>query len=251
MKLTALLLELEGTLVETEDIHRRAFNAAFREFGESWLWDEPIYRQLLAVGGGKERIKNYIERVAPDYKERKDFSIFLDSMHKAKNLAFKELIRSEGVVPRRGVMSLIESAKEAKIHLAITTSMTQENVNCILEQAFGNLSLFDVIAYGDSVPLKKPSPDLYVWALEELAVPEEAAFAIEGTPHGVRGALNAGINVVVTLAYYTKDENFDGAIAVLDSLGDKDNPFRCVAGDCMDNAYVTLDLMRKWHENNA
>lgn len=57
----AIIFDVDGTLAETEETHRRAFNHAFREAGLSWCWDQDVYRELLAVTGGKERIRHFIE----------------------------------------------------------------------------------------------------------------------------------------------------------------------------------------------
>ena len=59
--LAALLWDVDGTLAETElDGHRLAFNAAFEEQGLPWRWDGPIYRRLLAISGGRERLSAFL-----------------------------------------------------------------------------------------------------------------------------------------------------------------------------------------------
>ena len=66
--LEALLFDVDGTLADTErDGHRVAFNAAFDEAGLDWTWDEALYGRLLAVTGGKERIRYYLERFNTDF----------------------------------------------------------------------------------------------------------------------------------------------------------------------------------------
>jgi beta-phosphoglucomutase-like phosphatase (HAD superfamily) len=57
--LKALIFDVDGTLAETEMAHLAAFNHAFVEVGLDWRWDVPLYNRLLAVSGGKERIKAY------------------------------------------------------------------------------------------------------------------------------------------------------------------------------------------------
>ena len=56
MNLQALIFDVDGTLAETEELHRRAFNEAFAEAGLDWSWDKALYRELLKTTGGKERI---------------------------------------------------------------------------------------------------------------------------------------------------------------------------------------------------
>ena len=61
MALKALLFDVDGTLADTEETHRQAFNYAFVEFGLKWEWPKPLYRELLVVSGGEERIGHYVE----------------------------------------------------------------------------------------------------------------------------------------------------------------------------------------------
>ena len=56
----AVLFDLDGTLADTEETHRQAFNAAFIEFALWWDWSPPLYASLLKVSGGKERLRHYI-----------------------------------------------------------------------------------------------------------------------------------------------------------------------------------------------
>src|SRR5947208_16938423 len=57
----ALIFDVDGTLAETEEVHRRAFNDAFAYFELPWFWDSGLYRKLLRVSGGKERIRHFID----------------------------------------------------------------------------------------------------------------------------------------------------------------------------------------------
>lgn len=58
--LKALIFDVDGTLVETEDAHRIAFNRAFSEYDLDWVWDTKLYKELLLTTGGKERIFAYL-----------------------------------------------------------------------------------------------------------------------------------------------------------------------------------------------
>ena len=57
--ISALIWDVDGTLSETEETHRAAFNSAFADAGLDWTWDRALYRRLLHVTGGKERVRAY------------------------------------------------------------------------------------------------------------------------------------------------------------------------------------------------
>jgi beta-phosphoglucomutase-like phosphatase (HAD superfamily) len=60
MTLKALIFDVDGTLAETEELHRRAFNETFADFDLPWRWSPRLYGELLKVAGGKERILYYV-----------------------------------------------------------------------------------------------------------------------------------------------------------------------------------------------
>src|SRR5210317_1708461 len=83
-KLRALLLDVDGTLADTErDGHRVAFNQAFADAGLDWEWTVPLYGELLKVSGGKERIHYFIEHWSPDQPAAPDQEIFVRRLHEA------------------------------------------------------------------------------------------------------------------------------------------------------------------------
>ena len=66
-ELRRLLLDSDGTIADTERFGQRvAYNLAFQELGLDWVWSEALYGELLAVAGGKERLRYYLERYRPE-----------------------------------------------------------------------------------------------------------------------------------------------------------------------------------------
>jgi len=53
MMLKAVIFDVDGTLAETEEVHREAFNVVFEQSGLGWYWSPELYRELLKVTGGK------------------------------------------------------------------------------------------------------------------------------------------------------------------------------------------------------
>jgi len=250
MSLQALLFDVDGTLADTErDGHRPAFNAAFREFGLDWDWDVPLYGKLLAVTGGKERMKHYVDTFRPDYEKPTDFDDLVAELHKAKTRHYTAML-AEGNVPMRpGIRRLLLEAMDAGLRLAVATTTTPENVTALLEHSLGRGSSewFEVIAAGDIVPAKKPAPDIYVWALEQMGLKPENCLAFEDSENGIRASCGAELKTIITINDYTRDHDFTGAAVVLTDLGEPDAPAIALSGAWQGQGYVTLESLRVLH----
>ncbi|MEW5771701.1 MAG: HAD family hydrolase [Pseudomonadota bacterium] len=245
--LKALLFDVDGTLADTErDGHRPAFNAAFREFGLDWDWDVALYGKLLAVTGGKERMKYYVDNFRPDYVRPAGFDEMVAELHKAKTRHYTEMLANGGIPLRPGVRRLLAEARAAGLILGVATTTTPENVTALLRHSLAEdgPEWFQVIAAGDIVPAKKPAPDIYVWAMRELGLRPEECLAFEDSENGIRASLGAGLRTVVTVNDYTRDHDFAGALAVLSDLGEADAPFSRL--DREEAGVVDLARIRAW-----
>ena len=92
---------------------------------------------------------------------------------------------------------------------------------------------------------KRPSPEIYEWILEKLRIAPQSCVAIEDSLRGLRSAVNANINVLVTPSIYTKNEDFKEANIVVSSLGEYDEPFNVIKGKTHGNKLVNIDLLNK------
>ena len=245
--LQALLFDVDGTLADTErDGHRPAFNMAFAEAGLDWVWDEALYGKLLAVTGGKERIRYYLDAFNTTFEKPDDFDAFVKGLHEAKTRFYTQLM-AEGKIPLRpGVENLILEARAAGMRLAIVTTTTPANVTALLESTLGPGSedWFEVIAAGDIVPAKKPAPDIYEWALREMKLSPEEAIAFEDSGNGARSSLGAGVKTIVTVNGYTKDDDFTGAALVVDHLGSEQRPLETAGGQAIERGGLDLECIR-------
>ncbi|HID00097.1 MAG TPA: HAD family hydrolase [Piscirickettsiaceae bacterium] len=250
-ELKALLFDVDGTLADTEkDGHRVAFNLAFKQAGLDWYWDEALYGQLLTVTGGKERIKYYLDQFNRDFVKPAHFDEFVKDLHAAKTRFYTQLL-GEGKIPLRpGVARLLNEARTHGYRLAIATTTTPENVTALLQSTLGPASIdwFELIAAGDIVPAKKPAPDIYVWAMEKMALTPAECIAFEDSENGIRSAKEAGLATIITINDYTRDHDFSNAELVLDHMGEPDRPFTVLQGDAQGHHYLNMELVKRVHQ---
>ena len=113
-----LLFDVDGTLADTERHgHRVAFNRAFAEAGLDWVGGVPLYGQLLAVTGGRERMRHYVERFREDYRPPPDFDDLIMRPHAAKTRHYAALVAQAGIPLRPGVRRLLDDARRAGVRL--------------------------------------------------------------------------------------------------------------------------------------
>jgi len=218
-ELKCILWDVDGTLADTErDGHRVAFNMAFEEAGHERIWDTLTYGELLEVTGGKERIKFDIERGdMPDMPYDT-----IAQLHARKTVHYQSLI-AEGRIPLRpGVRRVLEEAYAAGITLGVATTTTPAALDALIEHSLGKewFDRFAVLAAGDIVPAKKPAPDIYTYAMEQLGVNPENTLALEDSENGWKAAHAAQLKCVVTVNDYTRNHDFSGADLVVSELGD-------------------------------
>jgi beta-phosphoglucomutase-like phosphatase (HAD superfamily) len=243
--LKALIFDVDGTLADTErDGHRVAFNQAFEAANLDWNWSVELYGKLLAITGGKERIRHYIEQYCPGFQPPTDLKAFIAGLHAAKTDRYCQLL-AEGSIPlRQGVERLLNEARQAELRLAIATTTTLPNVTVLLEHTLGidSIDWFDIIGAGDIVPAKKPAPDIYDYVLNQMGWSPDECLAFEDSENGLRSATQANLKTVVTINDYTRNHCFEGAALVLDCFGEPDTPFQTLAGNAFDARYFSVEL---------
>lgn len=226
MTLQALIFDVDGTLADTEEAHRQAFNAAFIELELWWDWGPQLYAQLLRVSGGKERIAQYIETLRATPQERARLRPLVSLIHDTKTRIYKELLENFKLPLRPGVAKLIHDARAAGIKLAVASTTTPANVEALLTAALGRgaMGWFTTIAAGDLVASKKPAPDIYRLALQGLRLPAERCMAFEDSVNGLCSARAAGLFTVATPTRWNADQDFGDAQLLVNSLAEIDLP---------------------------
>ncbi|KAB1070932.1 HAD-IA family hydrolase [Methylobacterium planeticum] len=248
--LRALIFDVDGTLAETEDLHRQAFNGAFARLGLPWHWEPPVYADLLRVMGGKERLAHYIETrhagEAPALLAR------LPEIHGLKTELYGDLVEGGALGLRPGIARLVAEARAAGVKLAVATTTSRPNVDRLVAVNFPRGDApFDAIASGDEAPRKKPASDIFDLAIRRLAVAPGEAIAFEDSTAGIRSALDAGLPVIATRSRYTGSHRLDGAFSAISDLGEPGRPHRHIAGVAWPGGVVTLAALQAWHDARA
>ncbi|MDX3854320.1 HAD-IA family hydrolase [Streptomyces sp. AK02-01A] len=222
----ALVFDCDGVLADTERYgHLPAFNQTFQEFGLPVRWSDSDYAEKVKVGGGKERMKTLLTpgfiaaTGLPSDPEALDEQVA--RWHRRKTEIYTGIIASGDIPARPGVRRIGAEAAAAGWTLAVASTSAEPSVRSVLELAMGPelAARFSVFA-GDIVPRKKPAPDIYEYAVDQLGLDPADAVVIEDSRNGLLSALGAGLGCAVTTSAYTGLEDFTGAWLVVSSLGD-------------------------------
>ncbi|GAV82847.1 HAD_2 domain-containing protein [Cephalotus follicularis] len=230
--LQALIFDCDGVILESEHLHRQAYNDAFSYFSvrcpsspsHPLNWDTHFYDQLQnQIGGGKPKMRWYFnEHGWPSStifdkppQNDDDCAKLIDTLQDWKTERYKEIIKSGTVEPRPGVLRLMDEAKAAGIKLAVCSAATKSSVILCLENLIGKerFQSLDCFLAGDDVKQKKPDPLIYLTAAKRLGVSEKDCLVVEDSVIGLQAAARAGMPCVITYTCSTADQDFKDAIA--------------------------------------
>ncbi len=249
----ALIFDVDGTLADTEEQHRRAFNGAFSRHGFDWQWSVDEYKELLRITGGKERIEYFIKSLNLSSSREIECLSEVIPLHKTKTTLYSHSILSGELMLRSGVNRIILEALEHGLRLAIATTTSLTNVEVLLTSTLGEDSLrwFDSIVAGDMVPNKKPSPDVYNAVIKKLNLPGMECVAFEDSRNGLLSAKQAGIPCIITPCQWTEDHDFSEACLVLPELGDVKNPLSAPENFSFSQPWLSIDDLARAHRRAA
>ena len=250
--MNALVFDCDGVLADTErGGHLPAFNRMFQEFGLPVRWSEEEYGRKLAIGGGKERLTSLL---TPDFVERAGLPTdeaaqrgLIAAWHRRKTEIYTEMVAAGRLPVRPGVRRLIGAALEDGWQVAVASTSARPSVVAVLEHAAGAMAREIPVFAGDVVPRKKPAPDIYLLARDELGLSPGRTLVVEDSRNGLQAATAAGLRCLVTVNDYTRGEDMAEAEIVVTSLGDPGGERTDVlenrsAADVRD--FVTLDDLR-------
>ena len=138
MSLKLIISDLDGTILETEDYHRRAYNELFKEIGLAVTWSRQDYMDRLKImGGGKlKEVFSWLDR------SEKEYSSFKQEMYQRKTRLYIDLITADlnlgNLTLRPGVERLFNEIQKENVPLAIGTACEKKAAFEVLESALGS-----------------------------------------------------------------------------------------------------------------
>jgi HAD superfamily hydrolase (TIGR01509 family) len=210
--MSAILFGSIGTIADTSELQRQAFNQAFKAHGLDWCWHRAEYIRMLEKSGGQQRIADYAGSVGQ--------TVDAEAIHRSKSEFFQKSLADSQVIPRSGVVETIQGAKREGLKLALVTATSQKNVSLLIKALHPNLQVtdFDLIVDAASVKYPKPDKAAYSFALERLDEKPEDCIAIEDNLAGVTAAIAAGLDCVAFPGKNTADHDFEAAQYFVDRL---------------------------------
>ena len=189
-----------GTIVETSEIQRKAFNTAFKEFGLNWYWNTGNYINMIQKPGGISRIKEYSKLNLKDNEVKKIYDLKIKYFRKYSNNFLK---------PREGVLDIINYANRNNIKLGFITTTSKETIEIIKDtlSKYINFNDFDIITYEKDCVKKKPYPDIYNFAIKKLNVTKKNSITIEDTPISYASSKKANIKTILFPGEYSVNKN--------------------------------------------
>lgn len=193
----AIILDFDGTIIDTETAWYVAFRDAYRKYDVELTLEQ--YSQCI---GTSLHSFNPYEYLITELKLPIDRDLFRKEVQEHhSSLMTKEKIRP-------GILNCLEAAKAAGLKIGLASSSPMAWVDRYLEQL--NIgSYFECIRTADHVKNVKPDPELYIQALDGLNVSGHEAIALEDSPNGARAAVAAGMYCVVIPNSITKFLAFD------------------------------------------
>ncbi len=202
--LKAVLFDMDGVLVDSEEFICKAAIEMFREKGLTVKPEDFI----PFVGTGENR---YIGGVAEKY----NFPVDIEAVKKRTYEIYDIIVRNK-LKPLPGVKEFIASCRKKNLKIAVATSADEVKMKINLREIGLPVETFDVTVNGLQIERKKPFPDIYLKAAELLDVLPEECLVVEDAPSGIKAARAAGMKCLAVMSSFTEKELKDADWIVKD-----------------------------------
>lgn len=207
VRIRAVLFDIDGTLLDSNDAHAHAWLDALRGHGK----DVPFDLVRSKIGKGGDKLLMEVAGIDHESPEGKLLSTRRTAVFKAHYLP--------DLGPTPGGRALIERLRTRGLARAIVTSAGGDELADLMRQA-AVVGMFDALITSDDAENSKPDPDLVKAALDKLGVGPREAVMIGDTPYDIAAAARAGVSTIAFRSGGWKDRDLEGAIAIYDHPAD-------------------------------
>jgi HAD superfamily hydrolase (TIGR01509 family) len=180
----AVLWDLDGTLVDSEDFHWQSWRDTMR--GEGF---DLTYAQFLASFGQRN------DRILPVWLGAGVDAARITRIGEDKEAGFRRLADTHGLSPLAGAREWLDALRQAGWKQAIASSAPRVNVHLMLRAA-GLEGCLDAVVSADDVTVGKPDPEVFLTAAKKLQVPPSRCIVVEDAAAGIEGARRAGMRSI-------------------------------------------------------
>ncbi len=204
----AVVLDMDGLMIDTEPLYMRAFQKAAKEFG----YELTDYFLMGFVGRPDNDCRNIIA-------EQFGTGFPLDTFWERWPQVWREEALTNGIDRKPGLPELLSYLSEVGLPSAIATSAYRDQAEFSLNRASVTTYPFTHIVTGDEVSRGKPAPDIFLEAARRLGIKPRQCVALEDSENGIKAATSAGmISIMVPDLIQPSEEIRKSAWRVVDSL---------------------------------
>lgn len=206
-KIASLIFDIDGTLVDSNDLHARAWQEAFREFGKRIPYD--VIREQMGKGG---------DLLVPDLLNAREMQQYGPRLQKFRQALFRREYRPR-VRPFPRIRESFELLAASRIRLALASSSDQEDVDYYVE-LLGIGVLLEATTSKDDAQFSKPSPEIFEAALKKLSTVRSRTATVGDTPYDVLASHRCALPVIAVRCGGFEEKFLQKAEFVFDDVGE-------------------------------
>ena len=204
-----VVFDLDGVLIDSHDQHEGAWFALAEEIGK------PMTKELFKRSFGMRN-----EMCIPDVFEWTNDADEIARLGDRKEDFYRELLASGGLEPLPGVLDLVESLKQAGIPISLGSSTSRKNIEVCFKSTGLDAYFGPYYTGAEDVTRGKPDPQMYLLAAERLGIEPPQMLVLEDSGNGCAAAVAAGAYTVAIPSEHTREQNFEGAKFIAESISD-------------------------------
>jgi HAD superfamily hydrolase (TIGR01509 family) len=203
----AVLLDIDGTLIDSNDAHAHAWVEALAAHGH----EVPFARLRPLIGSGGDKVLPQVTGIEEDSEEGQRIAKERSRIFKEKYLPTLRAFD--------GAADLLRAMKSRGLQLVVATSAKEDELDGLLD-VVGAPETLDARTSSDDAERSKPDPDIVQAALTQVDAPREAVLMIGDTPYDLEAATRAGVGLIAVRCGGWSDEALRGALAIYDDPAD-------------------------------